>query len=77
MRHAMQSPRSRAELSHMASYCRYIKSMHVSSRCHRVYLCASEGNVVGGGGDRDKTLTGPENGPGTAEIKVGDSSNVY
>lgn len=57
MRHATQSPLSRAELSHMASYCRYIKSMHVSSRCHRVYLCASEGNVRGGGvGDRDKTL---------------------
>lgn len=74
MRHATQSPPSSAELSQMASYCRYIKSMHVSSRCHRVNLCASEGNMEG---HRDKMLMGPENGLGTAELTVKHSTNVF
>lgn len=74
MRHATLSPPSPAELSQMATYCRYIKSMHVSSICHRVNLCTSEGNTEG---HRDKTLIGPENGLGTAELTVKHSTNVF
>lgn len=61
----------------MASHCRYIESVQVSSTCHRVYLCASEGNVEGVGGDRDQTLMGPESEQDTAELKAQESTNVY